>query len=95
MRAEQQARAFVPGNADQQLGVIGIGDISREHGVVGRFLAQLVGFAGEQPDQRIEPEQCGRHARQQQLDPVHPRDVGQLVGDDRFGFVRSPRPRGC
>ena len=56
MRAEQQARAFVPRHADKQLSIVGIGDIGRKHCVVGRFLAQLVRFAGEHPDQGIEPE---------------------------------------
>ena len=88
MRAKQQARAFVAGDPDQQLGVIGIGDIRREHRVVGGFLAQLVRFAGQQPDQRVEPEQGGGDAGQQQLDPVHAGDVGELVGDDRLGFAR-------
>ena len=58
VRAEQQARAFVPGDADEQLGIIGVRDIGGQHGVVGGFLAQLVGFAGEQPDERVEPEQA-------------------------------------
>ena len=95
MRSEQQARAFVPRDADQQLGIIGVDDVGCKDAVVGRFLAQLVRFAGKQPDQRIEPEQGGRDAREQQLDPVHPGDVGKLVGDDRFGFVATLRPRGC
>ena len=60
---------------------------AREHGVVGRFLAQLVRFAGQQPDQRIEPEHRDGDARQQQLGPVEPGDVGQLVGDDRLGLA--------
>ena len=67
MRSEQQPRTFVPSDANQQLSVIGIGDISRKDAIVGCFLAQLVGFAGEQPDQRIEPEQRRCHARQEQL----------------------------
>ena len=58
VRAEQQAGAFVAGDADQQLGIIGIDDVGGEHAVVGRFLAQLVRFAGEHPDQRIEPEKA-------------------------------------
>ena len=75
------------GDPDQQLGIIGIGDIRPEHRVVGGFLAQLVGFARQDPDQRVEPEQRGRNPGQEQLDPIHPRDVRQLVGDDRLGLA--------
>ena len=87
MRAEQQPGAFMTGDADQQLRIIGIDDVGCEHGVVGGFLAQLMGFAGQDPDQGVEPEQGRRDPGEQQLDPVEPGDVRKLVGDDRFGFA--------
>ena len=89
MRTEQQAGALVPRHSDQQLGIIGVGDVGGEHGVVGGFLAQLVRLSRQQPDQRIEPEQGRRDSGEQQLGPVHARDVRQLVGDDRLGFARG------
>ena len=87
MCAEQQSRALVAGNADQQLSIIGVGDVGREHCVIGRFLTQLVRLAGELPNKRIEPEKRSGNPRQQQLHPVHARDMGELMGDDRFGFA--------
>ena len=88
MRAEQHAAAFVARDPDQQLGVIGIGDVGAEHGVIGGFLAQLVRFAGQRPGERIEPEDGGGDAGEHQLGPVEPGDVRQFVGDDRLGLVR-------
>ena len=87
MGTEQQAGALVTRHADQQLRVIRVDDIGGEYAVVGGFLAQLVRFTGELPHQGIEPEQSRRDTREQQLDPVHPRHVRQLVGDDRLGFT--------
>jgi len=49
MRAEQGAAALMARDADQQLGIIGSGDVSGEHGVVGGFLAQLVRLARQDP----------------------------------------------
>ena len=88
MSAEQEARTFVPGNADQQLCVVGVDDVGGENAVVGGFLAQLVRLASEHPHQRVEPEQGGGDPGEQQLDPVHAGNVGKLVGDYRFGFAR-------
>ena len=89
MSAEQQTRALVPGDADEQLRIIGVHDIGGQHGVVGGFLPQLVGFAGEQPYERVEPEHRRRDAGEQQLDPVHASDVGKLVRNNRFRFAGS------
>ena len=61
--------------------------------VVGRFLAQLVRFAGEHPDERVEPEEGRRDPGEQQLDPVEPGDVRQLMGDDRLGFADASTAR--
>ena len=77
----------MPSDADQELRIVGIADVGREHGIVGRFLAQLMRFASKQPHQRIEPEQGGRHPRQQQLRPIDSRHVGELMGDDRLGIA--------
>ncbi len=74
----------MPRYADQQLGIVRIGDVRREHGVVRRFLAQLVRFAGEHPHQRVEPEERGRDPGQQQFGPVHARNVRKLMSDDRL-----------
>ena len=62
MRAEQQARAFVPRDTDQQLSVIRVGNVRGQDAVVGRLLTKLVGLARQQPDQRIEPEQGSRNS---------------------------------
>ena len=72
MRAEQEAGAFVPGNAHQKLRIIGIDNIGGEDAIVGGFFTKLVRFASEQ-----------------QLDPIHAGDVGELVRDNRFGFRAS------
>lgn len=87
MSAEDQAGAFVASYADQQLGIIGVRDVSGENGVIRGFLAQLVRLAGEPPHERIEPEECRRNSGKQQLHPVHSGDVRQLMGDDCLGFV--------
>ena len=78
----------MPGDADQKLCIIGVGDVGSEDRVVGCFLAQLVSFASEYPYQRVEPEKRRRNARQEQLHPVHAGDVRELMGDDRLGFAR-------
>lgn len=89
MRAQEQARAFVPGDADQQLGIVGIDDVGAKNAVVGGFLAQLVSFAGKHPDERVEPEERSRDTREEELDPVEPRNVRKLVRNDGLRFVGS------
>ena len=39
----------MPGRSDEQLGIVRVDDVGGEHAIVGRFLTQLVGFAGEEP----------------------------------------------
>src|SRR5207237_7829181 len=60
MGPEQQAGAFVASDTDEQLGIVRVDDVSGEHGIVRRLFAQLMGLAGKQPDERVEPEQGGR-----------------------------------
>lgn len=89
MGAKEKPGTFVPGYANEQLGIIGVDNVGAKHAVISSLLAKLMSFAGQYPDERVEPEERGRDTRQEKLDPVEPRDVRKLVRNDCFGLVCS------